>query len=315
MGDVIFATSLGLSDYREAWRLQHTFHAHCRTTEDNVLLLTEHYPVVTLGHRRPYEQLLLFAADLVEKGIRLVTSERGGGATYHGPGQLTAYPIFSTLLRRYGIKEFVVRLEEVMRRVSQDFGVPATQRFGLPGLWVGERKMGAIGIAVRRGTSLHGFALNVNVDLRPFSYIVPCGLTGKGVTSLAQETREEVTMQAVVEQVRQAFQVIFAVPVKEMTDGWSYPNVLSINNSYNSEPALLLGHATTWVGSGSESKVCGVGSRAGRAQPPFVGGGRSASPGVGWSDAAGKGHWDVAQYSLPGKAGAGAKGRSCRARG
>jgi len=219
MGNVIFATSLGLSDYHQAWRLQRTFYTHCRTTGDNVLLLTEHYPVVTLGYRRPYEQVLLSAADLAEKGIDLITSERGGGATYHGPGQLVAYPIFSTLLRRYGIKEFIARLEEVMGRVSQSFGVAATRRVGLPGLWVGECKLGAIGITVRRGTSLHGFALNVNVDLRPFSYIVPCGLTGKGVTSLAQEMRREVTVEAVVEQVWQAVQEIFAVPVKEMTDG------------------------------------------------------------------------------------------------
>src|SRR5205814_4598510 len=127
-------------------------------------------------------------AELAEKGIGVVEVERGGGATYHGPGQLVAYPIFSSLLRKCGVRDFVARLEEIMCRVSRSFGVAATRQPGLPGVWGGARKLGTVGIAVRRGASLHGCALNVNIDLPPFASIVPCGFPDRGVTSLEQES-------------------------------------------------------------------------------------------------------------------------------
>src|SRR5262245_37251121 len=111
MGKVIYLADFGLSHYHDAWRVQRAAHGHCRITDENVLLLTQHHPVVTLGYRRPREQLLLSAAELQEKGIALVEIERGGGATYHGPGQVVAYPIFSSLLRRCGVRNFVARLE------------------------------------------------------------------------------------------------------------------------------------------------------------------------------------------------------------
>jgi lipoate-protein ligase B len=217
---LIYVTNLGISDYRQAWHVQHTVHAHCHRTGANVLLLTQHYPVVTLGYRRPREQLRLSVAELQERGIALVEVERGGGATYHGPGQLLAYPIFSSLLRKCGVRDFVARLEEVMRRVSWSFGVPAARRPGLPGIWVGEKKLGAVGIAVRRGVSLHGSALNVNLDLHPFSYLIPCGLADTGVTSLEQENGAPIPMSEAERQTCLQFATVFSASMEELPDEW-----------------------------------------------------------------------------------------------
>ncbi|MBI3301213.1 MAG: lipoyl(octanoyl) transferase LipB [Deltaproteobacteria bacterium] len=220
MSRVIYVTNLGRSDYRQALRVQYALHARCRATGANTLVLTEHEPVVTLGYRRPTEQLRLSAAELAGRGIALVEVERGGGATYHGPGQLVAYPIFSSLLCSQGVRSFVARLEEVMCAVSRSFGVTAMRQPGLPGVWVGKRKLGAIGIAVRRGASLHGCSLNVNLDLRPFSYIVPCGLADAEVTSLEQESGVPIPMPEVVERTRLGFAAVFAAAIEEMPDEW-----------------------------------------------------------------------------------------------
>jgi len=218
MSRVIYTTELGLSEYQDALRVQYVLHARCQATGENVLVLTQHYPVVTLGYRRPKEQLRLSVAELADRGISLAEVERGGGATYHGPGQLVVYPIFASLLRGCGVRDFVARLEEAMCSLSRSFGVPATRQSRLPGVWVGERKLGAVGIAIRGGVSLHGCALNVNLDLRPFAYIVPCGLVDAGVTSLEQERGAPILMPEVVQRTRQIFAELFAASVKEMPD-------------------------------------------------------------------------------------------------
>jgi len=216
----IDVVQLGLTPYREAWRWQHEYHARCRATGENILLLTEHLPVVTVGYRCPREQLLSVAA-LEQQGIPIIEVERGGGVTYHGPGQLVAYPLFSSLFRSCGVKNFIALLEAIMCQVSSHFGVWVTRRQGFPGVWVREQKLGAIGIAVRRGVSLHGFALNVSIDLQPFSYIIPCGIRGAGVTSLSRERRELVALRAATEQTSRAFGKVFSIPVKENDYEWS----------------------------------------------------------------------------------------------
>ena len=211
----ILFVPLGLTDYRCAWRTQQCTHARCQETGENILLITEHHPVVTFGYRRQADHLRLSRAELAKKGIPLVESTRGGGATYHGPGQLVAYPIFSTLFRCYGVRTFINHLEEVMRHLCANYGVAVERRLGLPGVWAWGRKIGAVGIAVQHRTSLHGFALNINVDLAPFSYIVPCGLPNSEVTSVAQEVRTSIEMRDAVQFTCRAFQAVFAVPVKE----------------------------------------------------------------------------------------------------
>jgi lipoyl(octanoyl) transferase len=216
----IQVVSLGLTDYLEAWRLQQTVHARCQARGTNMLLLTEHYPVVTLGYRRQGEHLRLSPGELAEKGISLVESGRGGGATYHGPGQIVAYAIFSTLFRRHGVRTFITLLEEVMCSLSASYSVAATRRRGFPGVWIEERKLGAVGIAVRQGTTLHGFALNLNVDLTPFSYIIPCGIPDLVPTSIALEVKTSIAMREARQRTCDMFATIFAVPVKEANHEW-----------------------------------------------------------------------------------------------
>ena len=201
---------LGLTAYVQALQVQRRWHAWCVTRRTNVLLLTQHQPVITLGYRRPCEQIRLSAAQLREKGLSVEYIERGGGATYHAPGQLVVYPIFSSLLQKYGVRRFIAQLEEVMRQTCLRFGVHSSRQDGYPGVWVGEKKVGAVGIAVRKRVSLHGFALNVDLDLRPFADIVPCGLADKGVTSLQQECALPIAFsdveRAVIENVASIFE-------------------------------------------------------------------------------------------------------------
>ncbi|HXG18223.1 MAG TPA: lipoyl(octanoyl) transferase LipB [Methylomirabilota bacterium] len=217
---VIYWTHLGLCAYPHALQVQYALHRHCVRTGQNALLLAEHPPVITLGYRRQRDHLRVDPTFLAERGIALVETERGGGATYHGPGQLIAYPLFSSLLRRLGVRRLMAGLEDVMCRVCRLSGAPAERRAGLPGAWVGEKKIGAVGIAVRRGASLHGCALNVNLDLLPFSYIIPCGLANVEVTSLQQETGRGIVMAAVESYFRQEFAAVFAAVLQEMPHEW-----------------------------------------------------------------------------------------------
>lgn len=216
----IYTAKLGLCEYTQASQIQDVVHGHCVRTDANVLLLTEHLPVITLGYRRQREHLRYSANFFPERDITVVEAERGGGATYHGPGQLVAYPIFSSLVRRVGVRKFVHDLEEVMIRVSRNAGVVAARRAGFPGVWVGRRKLGAIGIAVRQGVSLHGFALNVNLDLQPFSYIIPCGLSDIEVTSLRQERGQDLAMAEVEDCVCREFASVFTATLQEMPNEW-----------------------------------------------------------------------------------------------
>jgi lipoyl(octanoyl) transferase len=163
---------------------------------ENVLLLLEHPPVLTLGRNAKRENVLASDELLASRGVRLHEINRGGDVTYHGPGQLVGYPIFD--LRslknasggRLGPVDFVRMMEEALIRLCGVYGVRAARMPGLTGVWCGsasERKVGAIGIHVARGITSHGFAFNVRTDLRDFELINPCGITDRAVTSLERE--------------------------------------------------------------------------------------------------------------------------------
>lgn len=158
------------------------------TARDTVLLL-EHEPVVTLGRRKGGEaNILVPEALLTAKGIELRTTERGGDVTYHGPGQLVAYPVLDLRPDRCDVRQYVTDLEQVMIDVAAHYGVRAERVSGQNGAWVeGKRKIGAVGVRIARWVTSHGVALNVNTDLSAFDLIVPCGIRDKGVTSLAKE--------------------------------------------------------------------------------------------------------------------------------
>ena len=191
--------------YPEAWDLQARL-VEARVSgslPNDVVLVLEHPAVFTLGKRGGRENLLVPEDMLARHRIPIVQVERGGNITYHAPGQLVLYPIVH--LERAGIKvvDMVDRLEEVMIRTCAEWGIRAGRNALNRGVWVGLKKIGAIGIAVRRGVSFHGMALNVNIDLTPFGWIQPCGLEGIGVTSIQAECGHPVGI-ADVKRVMQA---------------------------------------------------------------------------------------------------------------
>lgn len=193
---------LGRTAYRPTYALQTRLVEQKRrlgAAQPPVFLLTEHDPVYTLGRRGGREHLVVGEQFLAEQGISVEAIERGGDITYHGPGQLVLYPILHLREAGWSVLAYVEALEEVMLRTADDFGVAAGRDPRNHGVWAGSRKLGSIGIAIRHGISFHGLALNVNLDLTPFSWINPCGLVGVGMTSLAEAGEKAVSLAAVTD--------------------------------------------------------------------------------------------------------------------
>ena len=208
----IEAVWLGRIDYREAWALQKTLAAErADGTIGDRLLLLEHSAVLTLGRQAEPGHVLASPEELALRDIEVIRVERGGEVTYHGPGQLVAYPILALSRRGLLIRPFVRALEGAMAETCAAFGVVAHRREGHPGCWVdpegtAPRKIGALGIRVERGVSYHGIALNVAPNLADFDLIDPCGMPGLMSTSIAAETgRPEIATTAAVEQAASVF--------------------------------------------------------------------------------------------------------------
>jgi lipoyl(octanoyl) transferase len=157
----------------------------------DVLLLLEHPPVYTRGRRSRPEELPMGEDWYRTQGIEVCDTDRGGAVTYHGPGQLVGYPVIS--LRPYGddVHAYVRGLERVTIETLSGLGIEAETADGLTGIWTGGRKIGSIGVHISRGVTTHGFAINVNNDLQPFEWIVPCGIEGVRMTSAARELGAE----------------------------------------------------------------------------------------------------------------------------
>lgn len=192
-------TDLGLTDYREARTKQLNTQSEVIAGRNDIIFLTEHYDVYTLGKHGHEENLLSLPA-----GVECIRIERGGDITYHGPGQLVVYPIINLPKRKLGIKAYVSLLEESVIRTLSHYGIKSDRVEGATGVWLGkgtpgERKICAIGVKVTRGVTMHGLALNVNTRLSGFSAINPCGFVDKGVTSIAAELGEPVSMAEVKE--------------------------------------------------------------------------------------------------------------------
>ena len=184
---------LGTAPYRDAWAAQEAAHAEVLDGGAERVLLVEHPPVITFG-RRPGVQRNLIASDaqLAAAGVEVVQSDRGGDITFHGPGQVVAYPIIRLNDHSLSVGGYVRALERAAIETCRAFGVEARREDGAVGVWVDDPRTGtaakvcAIGVRIRRGVSLHGIALNVSTDLSYFNLIVPCGLVGRSVTSLTQ---------------------------------------------------------------------------------------------------------------------------------
>ena len=195
----VYSLNLGLIDYPEAWALQQKLVAArvANHIDHDILLFLEHPAVFTLGRRGGLENLLVSESFLKGSGIPVIQVERGGVITYHGPGQIVVYPIMNLHRRRIGVKDFVAAMEEAMLQTAGNWNIAAGRNSINSGIWVGRQKMGSIGIALRKGVSFHGLALNVNLDLTPFSWIQPCGLQGVSMTSMRQELGQEMQMDEV----------------------------------------------------------------------------------------------------------------------
>jgi lipoate-protein ligase B len=203
---------LGLLEYRAAWKLQEEAHAAVFAGGEEQSLLVEHPPVVTLG-RRPglRKHILVSSHELANRGVEVVESDRGGDITFHGPGQLVAYPIVRLADHHLSVSGYVHLLESIIMKTLSDFGIDAFVDPKAVGVWTEKpgctsgapNKIGAIGVRIRRGVTLHGLALNVSTDLSFFNLIIPCGLENRGVTSMAQLLAAPPVMDEVKEKLRQ----------------------------------------------------------------------------------------------------------------
>lgn len=210
---------LGILGYEEAWNLQREVGERVLRGEiPETLLLLEHYPVYTVGRgaHGSLNNLLWDEERRAQEGIQLFQVDRGGDITYHGPGQLVGYPILN--LQHYGrdLHQYLRQLEEAIIRTLQGYGLQAGRMPHHTGVWVGEDKVAAIGVKASQWITQHGFALNVDPNLAHFSGIVPCGISDKGVTSLAQLLDKPMTIAEVQPGVEESLAQVF---------DWHYENV------------------------------------------------------------------------------------------
>jgi lipoyl(octanoyl) transferase len=201
---------LGLVSYSEGLELQARLVAERQRGEiGDTLLLLEHRPVFTLGRNARRENVLFPDAELQARGYEVFETGRGGDVTYHGPGQVVGYPILELPEGRRDVHRYVRDLEEVMIRTCGDYGVTASRVHGLTGAWVGAEKIGAIGVRIARWVTSHGFAFNVSNDLAPFDLIVPCGIRGRGVTSLERLLGRSVVVEEAMDRIEASFIALF----------------------------------------------------------------------------------------------------------
>ena len=203
---------LGRVPYTEALALQRSLVEDRRAGRiGDTLLLLEHPHVLTLGVRGDGGRSHILATDeaLASRGIEVHETGRGGDITYHGPGQLVGYPIVDLNPDRRDVHRYVRDLETVLIRTAADYGIEAGRVEGLTGVWVGDDKLAAIGVRIARWITSHGFALNVSTDLDQFNLIVPCGISDRGVTSLARLLRRPVSMAEVEFRVIEHFVNVF----------------------------------------------------------------------------------------------------------
>jgi lipoyl(octanoyl) transferase len=200
----VIVRRLGLVPYDEAWRLQQELHAQVVDGGDDVALLLEHPPVYTAGKRtEPWERPV--------DGTPVVDVDRGGKITWHGPGQVTGYPLVR-LADPVDVVDYVRRLEQVLLDVCAELGLATDRVEGRSGVWTpdGARKVAAVGIRVSRGVTMHGFALNADPDLSAYDRIVPCGIADAGVTSLSRELGRPVGVDDVLPLLEQALPALSA---------------------------------------------------------------------------------------------------------
>jgi lipoyl(octanoyl) transferase len=269
---LIAVIQLGTVDYATGLRLQSELIAARKDDRiPDTLLLLEHKPVITLGRNAKEQNVLLSRELLADKGVELFETDRGGDVTFHGPGQLVGYPIFDlhgfpnpggTTLKFLGAVDYIRKIEEVLIRTCLEYGVPTKRVKGLTGVWTdwssdvgrrppsagGDSKIAAIGVHISRSVTSHGFALNVNTDLDYFKLIVPCGITDKPVTSLAQELDRPIDLDEVAQRVSRNFGRVFdrqMLPVNTVDELLGRP--IDIPAKAPKELRAIHGDDSTWA--------------------------------------------------------------------
>ena len=222
---------LGSTEYAETWQMQKDIftsiidvkmdnrHNGTDTPTSNHLLFTEHLPVYTLGRQGKEEHLLLSMPHLKEKGVSFFKIDRGGDITYHGPGQITGYPIIDLDNFSPDIHLYVHNLEEIVIRTIAKWGIKGSRSEKETGVWIDAgtpmaRKICAIGVRTSHWVTMHGFALNVNTDMSYFTHIIPCGIRGKGVTSMEIELGEKIDIEQVKKELVVQFCEVFGAELE-----------------------------------------------------------------------------------------------------
>ena len=228
---IIWVQNLGKVSYKNCWTYQEELFQGIidqkranRNTNNfqetkNYLLFVEHPHVFTLGKSGNMDNLLLDKARLAKEGIEFYKSNRGGDITYHGPGQIVGYPILDLDHFFTDIHRYLRTLEEVIISTLADYGLKATRSPGETGVWLDvgtpfARKICAMGVRASRWVTMHGFALNVNTNLQHFEHIIPCGIQGKGVTSLEKELGKQVPLKAIQEKIIRHFAKHFTADLR-----------------------------------------------------------------------------------------------------
>jgi lipoyl(octanoyl) transferase len=201
----------GMVEYGEAWQLQkRLFTARMSGRIEDILITLQHPPTYTLGRRdKDVNHFLIDKNQLRSRGFSIYKVDRGGAATYHGPGQIVCYPIIGMKAFTEDYYFYLRMLEEVMIKTLRDYKIKSRRIEGLTGVWVGEEKVGFAGVRIVGGTTMHGFSLNVNNDLSPFSMIVPCGIRNITVTSLSKLLKTNVDIKETTDLIVRNFNNVF----------------------------------------------------------------------------------------------------------
>lgn len=204
------AVFLGPVEYLRALEMQMRV---CQTKkqgfEEDVLLLLEHPPTITLGRNGKWAHLLASDQELSSRGVGRFEVDRGGDITYHGPGQLVGYPILQLAREERDVRRYMRDLEEALIRLLAGFGIMAARQEGLTGVWTSQGKIAALGVHISRWITRHGFALNISTDLSCFDWIIPCGVSGRGVASMSSILGLQVELREVAEKFVCEFGSVF----------------------------------------------------------------------------------------------------------
>ena len=215
------APYLGMVPYEVALNLQQELkQARAAGKIGDVILLLEHPPVFTVGRFKGGGDVIVPPEILAREGIAVFRTDRGGGITYHGPGQLVGYPIINLKENGLGVREYIWRLEATVIKTLLALGIQGCRLAGYPGAWANGKKVCSIGIHVSHGITTHGFALNVATDLRYFDYIRPCGLKGEVMTSISELAGHAVEIREVIDTLLPSFSEVFGLSCEQETDRW-----------------------------------------------------------------------------------------------